>query len=463
MHKTTDRKTLVLIGAGSAVFTRGLVRHMIADGGAWELRLVDINSESLDIAQRLSQRLVEARDAPIVVRASEDRRELLPGADAVVTTVGVGGRRAWEQDVFVPRRFGIYQAIGDTSMPGGISRALRMVPPMVDIANDVVALCPDAVFANYSNPLSVVCRAIHKATPASVTGLCIGTKWIHDYLSRVIGALPDEVWSAVIGVNHLTWFTELRYQGKDALPLLRQKLAEDKTDVPELSETFLARFSATHSPFSWELFQLFDAFPAILDAHTVEYFPGWQAEGSYYGRTLGLDVHPFEKIIEAGDTMFQRMADEAYGRAELAGDFKTYGREPSADEAEDIEVGEHSQLVQILNAVWNDENRFFMVNRPNTGQASNLPRGAILEATTLVNGSGFHPLSFGELAPGISAILQRVIGVQELTVEAALSGDRKLVVQAMLADGTVLTLDQAEALTDALLEAQREWLPNFYS
>ena len=146
---TADRKALVLIGAGSAMFTRGLVQDMIADGGEWELRLVDVNPESLDIARRLSQRLVEARDVPIVVRATEDRRELLSGADAVVTTVGVGGRRAWEQDVFVPRQFGIYQPVGDTCMPGGISRALRMVPPMVDIANDVAALCPDAIFINY--------------------------------------------------------------------------------------------------------------------------------------------------------------------------------------------------------------------------------------------------------------------------------------------------------------------------
>ncbi len=461
MHTETNLKTLVLIGAGSAVFTRGLVRHMIADGGVWELRLVDINSENLDIALRLSQRLVEVRDAPIVVRASENRREFLPGADAVVTTVGVGGRRAWEQDVFVPRRFGVYQAIGDTSMPGGISRALRMIPPMVDIANDVAALCPEAIFANYSNPMSVVCRAIHKATLAPVVGLCIGVKWVHDYLSRGSGASPNEGWSAAIGVNHLTWFTDLRHQGEDAWPVVRQKLAEKKTEVPELSDTILSRFSAIHSPFSWELFELFGAFPAILDAHIVEFFPGWQREGGYYGRTLGVDAHPFEAIVEAGDQMFQRMADEAYGRVPLAGDFKTYGRVPSADEAEDIEVGEHSQLVQILRAVWNDENRFFSVNLPNTGQAGNLPRGAVLEATTLVNGSGFHPLSFGELPPGISAILRRVIGVQELTVEAALSGDRRLVVQALLADGTVLTQDQAEALTDALLEAQAEYLPRF--
>jgi alpha-galactosidase len=436
---------------------------MIADGGEWELRLVDIDPESLDVAQRLSQRLVEAQDAPIDIRASQDRRALLPGADAVVTTVGVGGRRAWEQDVFVPRQFGIYQSIGDTCGAGGISRALRMVPPMMEIANDVVALCPDAIFANYSNPMSVICRAIHENTDAAVTGLCIGTKWVHDYLARLIGAHPNEVWSAAVGVNHLTWFTELRHQQEDAWPLVRQKMAENKTDVEMLEGTLLAGLSATHSPFSWELFQVFGAFPTLFDAHIIEFFPGWKRKGGCYGRTLGVDAMPFEHIIQAGDEMYQRMADEAYGRVPLGGEFKTYGRVPSDDEPEDIEVGEHTQLVQILRTIWGGDGHFFSVNLPNTGQVSNLPMGAVLEATTLVNGSGFHPLSFGELPSGISAILQRIIGVQELTTQAAVRGDRRLVVQAMLADGDVLTRAQAEALTDALLDAQREWLPQFYS
>ena len=429
-----DRKALVLIGAGSAMFARGLVQDMVADGGEWELRLVDVNPESLDVARRLSERLVEAHDAPITVRASEERRELLPGADVVVTTVGVGGRRAWEQDVFVPRQFGIYQPVGDTYMPGGISRALRMAPQMVAIANDVAALCPGAIFVNYSNPMSVVCRAICKVTSARVVGLCIGVREVHDYLAHFLQVPPEALWSAAIGVNHLTWITELRYQGRDAWPLVRQKMAE-KPDV------------VAQNPLAWDLYQVFGAFPAVLDRHVVEFFPGWHGQGSYGGRTLGVDAISFEPVIEEGDQIFQRMADEAHGRVPLA---------------EEEETGEHSQLVEILHSVWDDAGRFYSVNLPNAGQASNLAPGAILEATTLVNGSGFHPLSFGALPPGIMAILQRVIGVQELTVAAALSGDRRLVVQAMLADGHVFTRQQAEALTDALLEAQREWLPYFH-
>jgi len=436
MKTTTNRKNLVLIGAGSAEFTRGLVEDLIADGGEWELRLVDINPEILEIAKRLSERLVEARDASILVRAAEERKELLPHADAVVTTVGVGGRRAWEQDVFIPRQFGIYQPIGDTYMTGGISRALRTVPPMIEIANDVAAICPEAIFINYSNPMSVICRAIHKTTPASVIGLCVGVKEVQDYLATFIDADPEDVWSAAIGVNHLTWITEFRYQGEDAWPLVNEKMIEK----PDVMEIF---------PLSWDLFRVFGAFPACLDWHVVEFFPGWQGEKGFHGSTLGVDLWSFEiGHIEAGDDIFKRMADEAYGRIPLA---------------DSSYAGEHSQLVEILRAVWTNTKGFYTTNMPNAGQASNLPLGAVLEATTMVDGSGFYPLSFGELPPGISAILQRIIGMQELTVAAALSGKRNLVVQAMLADGHVLTQQQAEKLTDALLEVHREWLPNFYA
>lgn len=433
MTPTSIRKNLVLIGAGSAMFTRGLVQHLIADSGEWELRLVDINPENLDIAQRLAQRLIEKQEAPISVWAAENRLELLTGADAVVACIGVGGRRAWEQDVFIPRQFGIAQPVGDTYMPGGISRALRMVPPMVEIANDVVKLCPQAIFINYSNPMSIICRAIRQATPAPVVGLCIGVQEVHEYLANFIEVPAQELWSAAIGVNHLTWITELRYQGQDAWPLVRQKMAEKPGVVAK-------------NPLSWDLFQVFDAFPAVLDRHVVEFFPGWHSPQGYHGRTLGVDAISFEGVIEWGDKIFERMANEAYGYTPLA---------------KESEAGEHSQLVEILQAVWSDANHFYSVNLPNTGQVSNLPPGVVLEGTTLVNGSGFHPLNFGALPPGITAILQRVIGVQELTVAAALNGDYHLLIQALLAEGHVLTRQQAEALADALLAAQKQWLPRF--
>lgn len=122
------RQKLVIIGAGSAMFTQGLMADLILTGQPWRLGLVDIDPQALATAHGLCKRMVQAREADITIEASTERRDVLPGADVVVTTIGVGGRRAWEADVFIPRRYGIYQPVGDTVMPGGISRAMRMAP-----------------------------------------------------------------------------------------------------------------------------------------------------------------------------------------------------------------------------------------------------------------------------------------------------------------------------------------------
>src|SRR5689334_12440724 len=168
------KEKIVLIGAGSAMFTKGLVADVIRRGQETELALVDIDPEALRVAERLTCKMVEAQRAPVAVSAATERREVLAGATAVICTVGVGGRRAWEQDVYIPRKYGIYQPVGDTVMPGGTSRAVRMIPAMVGVAKDVIDLCSNALFFNYGNPMAAVCRGIRKATGADVVGLCHG-------------------------------------------------------------------------------------------------------------------------------------------------------------------------------------------------------------------------------------------------------------------------------------------------
>ncbi|MGQ9686861.1 MAG: family 4 glycosyl hydrolase, partial [Thiobacillaceae bacterium] len=223
-----DRKKIVIIGAGSAMFTQGLVADLIVTGGAWTLGLVDIDPSALDVAAGLSRRMVEAKGADVLLESSTDRRDLLPGADVVVTTIGVGGRRAWEADVYIPRKYGIYQPVGDTVMPGGISRALRMIPAMVDIANDVLKLCPQARFFNYANPMTANCWAVRKATGADMVGLCIGTSHVIHDLARFLGVPAQEVTALAAGLNHFTWIYDLRHHGRDAWPQVRALVARER-------------------------------------------------------------------------------------------------------------------------------------------------------------------------------------------------------------------------------------------
>src|SRR5438128_575492 len=216
------KERIVLIGAGSAMFTRGLVADLIRAGVEAELALVDVDPAALEVAAKLAAKMFAARQAPIALSASVDRREVLPRATVVICTVGVGGRRAWERDVVIPRTFGIYVPVGDTVGPGGTSRALRMIPAMVDVARDVLDLAPDALFFNYGNPMAPVCRAVRKATEAPVVGLCHGVFHVGHYLARALGVEPSQLHYTAVGINHLTWFVEARIQGRDAMPRLRE-------------------------------------------------------------------------------------------------------------------------------------------------------------------------------------------------------------------------------------------------
>ena len=259
-------KKIVLVGAGSAMFTQGLLADLILspDLGPWELGLVDIDPQALETAEGLSRRMVESKEAGIAISASTDRRDILTGADVVVSTIGVGGRRAWEADVFIPRKYGVYQPVGDSVMSGGVSRAMRMIPALVDITRDVKALCPDALFINYSNPMTANCWAIRMATGVPVVGLCHGTFHVERQLAEFIGAPPNEVTSLYVGLNHLTFIYDLRWKGRDAWPLVRARLAEERGqsfDLEGLGKAFsemgaaVSSLKAADNPFSWSIFE----------------------------------------------------------------------------------------------------------------------------------------------------------------------------------------------------------------
>ena len=453
--ETVRRKKIVLIGAGSAVFTRGLAADLIqaADLGPWTLGLVDIDPEALGTAEQLVGRMVEARGADIALQASTDRRGVLPGADVVVTTIGVGGRRAWEADVLIPRQYGIYQPVGDTVMPGGISRAMRMIPALVDIARDAHALCPDAWFINYSNPMTANCWAIRVATGVPVVGLCHGTFHVQRQLAAFVGAPPHEVSSLYAGLNHLTFIYDLRWKGQDAWPLARAHLRAAPGSAcgwggsagadPETS-------FAAENPFSWSLFEAYGAYPSANDRHVVEFFPERFPHGSYYGRTLGVDAYSFERTIAGGDRTYAAMRAQAHGETPL--DEAIFRRGP----------GEHEQLVEILRCIWADERQVFAANLPNRGAVPGLPDDAILELPAVSTARGLHALQLPDFPETLTGIVARKLSAIRLTVAAALEGKRRLFYEALLADGAVTDPAAAERMGEELLGAHRAHLPQFF-
>ena len=438
----THRK-IVVIGAGSAMFTQGLVADLILTGQPWQLGLVDIDPQALAVAEGLSRRMVQAREADITVEASLARRDLLPGAHVVVTTIGVGSRRAWEADVFIPRQYGIYQPVGDTVMAGGISRALRMIPAMIGIAADVNQLCPQAHFFNYANPMTANCWAVRRATGADVVGLCHGVFHAQRELAELLSARPEEITCQAVGLNHFTWIYDLRWNGADAWPQVRGRLAAERRGEA------VSRHRVADNPFGWSLFDAYGAFPVPNDRHVTEFFPERFPGGAYYGRTLGVDAYSFERTIAHGDAIYERMRAQAAGEIPL--DEGIFHRA----------AGEHEQLLDILDSIAGDKRKTYSANLPNRGAVPNLPSDTVLELTCAATGRGLQPLLVSDFPASLTAPLIRKIAAVELTVEAALIGSRSLFVEALLTDGCVSDPILAGRLADDLLAAHKEYLPQF--
>jgi alpha-galactosidase len=454
-----SRQKLVLIGAGSTVFTQRLVADIILAGEAdkWELALVDIDPVTLDAVARLVAKMMQAKGADIPVTATTDRRTVLDGAAFVVTTIAVGGRMGWQRDIEIPRNYGIFQPVGDTALPGGISRAMRMIPQMIAIARDVADLCPDAVFFNYSNPMTAICRAIRKETGVPVIGLCHGVHHVEGVIARFLGVEQGSIASFGIGLNHLTFLTRLFHNGVDARPMIHQKLREQKAGLADelaqkkvwanIVEGRSPRYA--DDPFSWGLFEKYSVFPCAMDRHAVEFYPERFPGGAYCGKKLGREAFPIDERIALGDTWFDEMLAIAHSDEPLP---KVY--------YENV-PGESEQLLEIIHSLQRDQRKVFSVNLPNAGQAPYLPGDAIIECNAVAVGGGFAAVMADPLPDELVAKLRSKLAAIEITVDAALAGSRDLMLEALLADGGVDNADTARALRDDLIDAHRAYLPQF--
>ena len=384
-----QRRTLVLIGAGSAVFTRGLLADLISadDLGEWDIRLVDTAEAPLATAVGLAQRMISARraGAQLSVSGTSDRRTALPGADFVVTCVGVGGRPAWQTDHRVCMQHGIFQPVGDSVMPGGISRLLRTTPVLVEIAADVAELAPDAFFFNYSNPMTANVMAMSRiAGRQQVVGLCHGMHHVQRHLAGYLGEPLAQTSTLYAGINHLTFIYDFRVRGIDAWPAVRRRVAADlarPVDPALIGDIFNEGTDARQNPFSWELFRRYGAFPAAEDRHVTEFFPERWAQGSYYGKTLGIDAFSVQEILDWGENRYQSMRAQADGSA------------PLDESAFERSAGEQEQLISIIRSVLFDRREMFSCNVINHGSVPGLPDDAALEIPGVATARGIRPVA----------------------------------------------------------------------
>ena len=451
---------IVLIGAGSVVFTRGLLADFIRNGEPLELCLVDIDPKALKLTYELGKKMIAGNKSAVRLSATTERKKALRGATVVITTIGVGGRRAWEKDVFIPRKYGIYQPVGDTVMPGGTSRALRMAGAMIDIARDAADICPRALFFNYANPMSVICRAVRKATGVPIVGLCHGIHNAVNRLAPLLGVNAAELKYSAVGINHMCWITGMTLRGEDMFPkleLIGAKRLEMAKLSPELGKKFEEAGTAKKSdlnldnlnPFAWQLFKLFKAYPVPGDRHLCEYFGRlFSGKRAYFGKTLGVDAYSFEDTIKWGDREFAEHGKIAFSRKPLPEKFMENS-------------GGGEVVVDIIRNIRQNKMSVFSANLPNAGQVSNLPKEAVIEAPVSVDSSGIKPIMQKSLPAGVAGTLSTRFQWAETIVEAAIEGSKEKFIQALVLDGAVNSVDQAARLGKELLAAQKQYLPRF--
>jgi alpha-galactosidase len=430
-------KKLILIGAGSAMFTQGLVMDMLSESWdePWELGLCDIDPAALDAMTKLTKKMIAEKKGNITLLSSTERKELLPGADFVVSTIGVGGRRAWEQDVFIPRNYGVFQPVGDSVAPGGISRAMRMIPTLVGVANDIKELCPGAHFFNYANPMTSIVTAVRRATGVPVVGLCHGVAHGLRKLAEFAGLDEDKMSGHVVGLNHFVVIYKLYEDGKDAWPAV--KAAIDKNTAAPLG------------PLSTEFIRLYGAYPASDDRPYSEVTQSYFGEGAYFGKTLGVDAYSFEGTIEEGDQIY----DETVALANADGPLPaTFWQKLD---------GEHEQLMAIIQSILHDKRENYIINVPNGVSVAGMPSGAVLEMPATATAHGFVSSVITDFPGKFTGMLSKHAGIADLTVEAALTGNRALFEEAIWQGGYMKSRSDVASMVGKLIEAQKEYLPQF--
>lgn len=448
-----SRPSFVLVGAGSTVFTPGLMTDLASsrtfDG--WTVHLVDINPEAAETMARLGRRIAASRGADLRFTPHADRREALAGARFVTTTIAVGAAEGWRHDLEIPARHGVRQTVGDSVGPGGVLRALRHVPELVAIASDVADLAPDALMVNYSNPLTANVRAITSQTPVRAVGLCHGTMHTRSTLARELGVPVEEVHAVFAGLNHLCWLLDVRRGGEDLYPRLRELVAE-RAGGREAPST---RHEGVHLPVSADLLRTFGLYPAPGDRHVAEFFSWYLGHPVGDGADDGGGELPWglqggrdmttEYIGEKGD-LWDRLRGMADGSLPLV----------TTDDQE------AERLVAIAEAVVTGRDAVELaVNLPNEGKIPNLPATAVVEVPAVVGAAGVTGLSVGPLPDGIAAVLTARAQQQEITVRAALERDRRLALQALALDPLVPDTITAAAILDDAVAAHGGALQQF--
>jgi alpha-galactosidase len=434
---------IAFIGAGSFGFTRKLVKDLLTFPLLEDatIALMDIDAERLEFIRRAVQRIVDEGGYPAKVETTMDRVEALTGANAVLCTILAGSVDVWQHDILIPKKYGIDINVGDTRGVAGIFRALRTIPVMLDIVKDMERVCPDATLLNYTNPMAMLCRAMQRESPVQVTGLCHSVQGTAAMLAGWIGAPMDEITYTCAGINHMAWYLDYKWNGKDAYPLIRKAVEENeeiRNEEQVRNEMFLqlgyyiTESSGHNSEYNW----WFRKRPDLIETYCTD-GTGWNP-GHY--------AYILDQYRERGGNWKD--------------DITAWLDNP---EPLDLARG-HEYATYIINALLGGEPFKYHGNTANTGLITNLPEDCCVEVPVYADKGGLHAIHVGALPASVAPLNQITVASEELAVEAALTGDPTLVFQSVAyapLTASLLSLAEIKQMVNEMLAQNKDHLPTF--
>ena len=414
-----------LIGAGSVVFARRLLQDImcVPELSDSTVSLMDTDAERLELMGRFAKKLAGDTGTSIEIEVTSDRRAALAGSDYVLTTIRVGD--SFERDIAIPLKYGVDQSVGDTVGPGGVFKALRTAPVLLDICNDIEDVAPDATLLNYTNPMAIACWAIADATDVPTLGLCHSVQHTTADLADYIGAPRDSVTGWVAGINHLAWFLRFEQDGVDAYPRLFEAM-----ENPEIYSQDTVRF---------EILRQFGYFVTESTRHMSEYTPYFRTNEEVIDKfSLNQIRQDLQRRVARVDDHYTRLLDDVNSDKKL-----------TAERSEEY-------ACRIIEAMETGKPTVINANVPNSGLIDNLLDQSCVEVPVLIDKLGFHPMAVGEIPGQLAALSRSNQAVQQLATQAILDGDREAAFHAVALDpltSAVLSLSEIREMFDEMWAA----------
>lgn len=380
---------------------------------------------------------MECPDCKIV--KTMDRAEALKGADGVLCTVFNGDVDIWRYDIEIPKKYGVDINVGDTRSVSGIFRALRNIPLMLDICKDIEIYCPNAIFLNYTNPMPMLCNAMQRYTNVEVTGLCHSVQGTIRMLAEWLDVPAEEIVYKCAGVNHQAFYLELKHNGQDLYPRLRELMKKpefyNKEQVRNEMFLHLGCYVTESSGHNSEYNQWFRKRPDLIEKYCT-HSTGWNPGEHAYSLKLRMErkADPAKQYLDWMNTEMDTKKSMEY----------------AAD---------------IFNARIGDGKPFiFNGNVPNCGSIPNLPYNACVEVPVVADGMGFKTTIAGPLPEHLAILVNTTARIESLVVDAAIRKDKEAIYHAVCMDpltSAVCSLEEIRQMCDELFEINKEYLGDY--